>query len=100
MKKECHHLIQTANYKDEKLQNYSCNSCGKVIQVNPSYRKTPFTIKYYIRDIYGKPTMYISDPSTASVISALSGYRTLVPHVKTALEELGHQFIQILPPKK
>lgn len=96
MKNECQHLIQTAKYRDEKLQNYSCNNCGRVIPVNPAYTKRLTKIDFCVRQVYGLNKMYITDLKIAEIVSRLTGERTLTKRAKEALEDLGFTFKQVI----
>lgn len=51
-------------------------------------------IKYYVKSVYGKDTVYLADSEQASYIQALTGCKTVtLTHMK-ALESLGFQLVQ------
>ncbi len=56
-------------------------------------------INYYIKQVYGKDTLYIEDEKTATIVKKLTGLKTLTMDTKCAMEELGFTFSQILKPQ-
>jgi hypothetical protein len=54
------------------------------------------SINYFIKQIYGKDTMYIDDPKIAKIITRLTQQKTLTCATMKALKDLGFTFNQIL----
>lgn len=59
---------------------------------------TNMTIHYYIKTVYGKPTMYIVEQDIAKAIGTLTGRKILIKEHKEALEQLGFAFEQVIAP--
>lgn len=55
-------------------------------------------IQYYRKNVYGVEKMYVADERTSKLISALTHQMTLSVSHKLALEELGHEFEEVLAP--
>lgn len=57
-------------------------------------------IQFYIREVYGNRLMYILDKDIAFRIQVLTGQKTISTNHVSALETLGFEFEQVLPPAK
>lgn len=56
-------------------------------------------IQYYTEVVYGLPTMYIVDEELARKVKRLTGHKTVTEHDKSAMEDLGFTFQQVINPK-
>lgn len=57
-------------------------------------------IEYYTRDVYGVEKFYIADQKTATIISTLTGRKTLSTSDIGALNLLGFEVKQVIKPTK
>ena len=57
-------------------------------------------IEYYLKDVYGLEKKYIADETLATIISNLTGRKTLLDSDIGALSLLGFKFKQVLKPTK
>lgn len=55
-------------------------------------------IKYYVREVYGKPLMYLVDEKQAEAVRVLTGRETLTKPAMKGLIMLGFEFEQIIRP--
>lgn len=55
-------------------------------------------IPFYIKNVYGKDTMYIADKEVSSIIANLTGRKVLTPEHKGQLEKLGFTFELVMQP--
>lgn len=55
-------------------------------------------IQYYVKHVFGKPTMYIKDREQAAVVAVLIGRKILTQEAMEALKYFGVTFEQVLPP--
>ncbi len=54
-------------------------------------------IEYYKKNVYGVEYMYVKDKDKAEIIRTLTGQKTLSASAVKALEQLGHELVQVLP---
>lgn len=57
-------------------------------------------VEYYTKSVYGKTLMYAKDETQSTILFQLTGKKTLSPEVMEALQKLGIQFTQVLPPNE
>lgn len=62
--------------------------------------ETGLTVRYYVRVVYGRRTMYIVDGDTARAVSELTGRKVLTESNKRAFESLGFSFHEVMEPRK
>lgn len=55
-------------------------------------------IQFYIKNVYGKDTMYIADKDISAIIANLTGRKVLTPEHKQQLEKLGFTFELVMQP--
>lgn len=56
-------------------------------------------IPFYVRNLYGRDVVYIADEQTASLVSSLTGTKTVSNSQLSALSKLGHAVEQVPDPR-
>jgi hypothetical protein len=51
-------------------------------------------ILYRIKDVYGRPTIYIADPELEVTFQTIMGQKTISPNKMKAFEDLGFEFVR------
>ena len=54
-------------------------------------------IEYYKKNVYGNEHIYIKDKEISAIVHQLTAKKTINEADITALEALGHEFVQVLP---
>lgn len=58
------------------------------------------TIEYYTKSVYGNDNMYVANEEIATYVSWLTNKKTISTSDMEALTKLGHNFTEVLAPKK
>lgn len=56
------------------------------------------TIEYYVKNVYGKETMYAADDEVKQTIYILTGEITITLNTINGLKRLGFDFKQVMAP--
>lgn len=58
------------------------------------------TIKYYVKNVYGKELIYLVDEQQANIVRTLTGQKTVSDNHLHALVALGCSIEEVMPPKQ
>ena len=94
-----HDDITCTKYGEKVLldENGQCSLCGANVFTKINYH-TMNNINIYRKEVYGTTMFYIVDFKTANAVRNLTGAKTQTNQAKSALEDLGFTFTEVINP--